>query len=528
MCIRDSDGDVLTITVDSIPTTGVLTTFDGVTITEGMTLVAGQLEGLTFTPNADLNDDNTTPGTLVLTASDGRLSDSATFTFIIYAVNDIPTEIDLSSTSMAENVAGIAVGTISSDDPDLDNTFTLSGTDADKFELSGTTLKLKDTVTADYESKDSYSIILTATDSESTTSTSKSFTITVDDAIEPETITGTVVDGYVTGSTVKLLDANGTIVATAITNTNGEYTLNAADNKGVRVVADGGTDSYTGETVTISLSASKSSKFVSAITTLIDKAGDDATTVQANLGLPAGFDPATDNPLETLGAQKINAKLINIIAVGESLLEGAGLTDGTGDELVVTQLVNSLKSAEDISSETVITEILTNSAAGTSIATRVAELASSVSTSVVNANSLVDTSADVTAIAKVQEVVLNASSGIATTVQTAAATSTGVYTSQTVADLNTSIETADIAGNQAPIDIKLSAASVAENSVGATIGTLSVPDPDAGDTATYSITGTDADSFELVGSTLKLKDSVSGDFEAKSSYSISLTATDTG
>ena len=53
----DADGDVLTITVDSIPTTGVLTTFDGVTITEGMTLVAGQLEGLTFTPNADLNDD---------------------------------------------------------------------------------------------------------------------------------------------------------------------------------------------------------------------------------------------------------------------------------------------------------------------------------------------------------------------------------------------------------------------------------------------------------------------------------------
>ena len=48
-------------------------------------------------------------------------------------------------------------------------------------------------------------------------------------------------------------------VATAITDANGNYTLNPADNKGVRVVADGGTDSYTGETITISLSASKSS-----------------------------------------------------------------------------------------------------------------------------------------------------------------------------------------------------------------------------------------------------------------------------
>ena len=162
----DADGDVLTITVDSIPTTGVLTTSDGDVITQGMTLVAGQLEGLTFTPNANLNDDNTTPGTLTLTASDGSLSDSATFTFIIYAVNDLPTSIDLTSTSMAENVAGIAVGTVSSDDGDLDNTFTISGTDADKFELSNGTLKLKDTVTADYETQTSYSIVITATDSD--------------------------------------------------------------------------------------------------------------------------------------------------------------------------------------------------------------------------------------------------------------------------------------------------------------------------------------------------------------------------
>ena len=268
---------------------------------------------------------------MILSFSSSILSDSSTFSFIMYAVNYLPNSIYLADTSIAENVAGIAVGAVSSDDGDLDNTFTISGTDADKFELSNGTLKLKDTVTADYETKTSYEIVITATDSGSTTSTSKAFTITVDDAIEPETITGTVVDGLVTGATVKLVDANGATVATAITDANGEYTLNAADNKGTRVIADGGTDSYTGEAVTISLSASKASKFVSAITTLIDIAGDDAATVQTNLGLPAGFDPATDNPLETLGAQKVNAKLINIIAVGESLLEGAGLTDGAGD-----------------------------------------------------------------------------------------------------------------------------------------------------------------------------------------------------
>ena len=78
------------------------------------------------------------------------------------------------------------------------------------------------------------------------------------------------------------------------------------------------------------------------------------------------------------------------------------------------------------------------------------------------------------------------------------------------------------------IRIFYSASSFTENSSGPTIGTLSSTDPDSGESFSYAISGTDASSFELVGSSLKLKSSVSSDFETKSTYAITITSTDSG
>lgn len=85
--------------------------------------------------------------------------------------------------------------------------------------------------------------------------------------------------------------------------------------------------------------------------------------------------------------------------------------------------------------------------------------------------------------------------------------------------------------NQAPTDIALSAASVAENqSVGTAVGTLSSTDPDAGATFTYTLvpgTGdTDNGSFTIDGDTLKT--AALFDYETKSSYSIRIRTTDQG
>ena len=85
--------------------------------------------------------------------------------------------------------------------------------------------------------------------------------------------------------------------------------------------------------------------------------------------------------------------------------------------------------------------------------------------------------------------------------------------------------------NNAPTGISLSAATVAENdAVGATIGTLSTTDADAGDTFTYErVTGTgstDNGSFTIAGN--KLQAAASFNFEAKSSYTVRVRSTDRG
>jgi VCBS repeat-containing protein len=84
-------------------------------------------------------------------------------------------------------------------------------------------------------------------------------------------------------------------------------------------------------------------------------------------------------------------------------------------------------------------------------------------------------------------------------------------------------------GNDAPINIALSANSVAENrAIGTTVGTLSTTDPDAGNTFTYTLVsgdgGDDNASFTIDGDTLKT--AASFDLETKNSYAIRLQSMD--
>ena len=67
-----------------------------------------------------------------------------------------------------------------------------------------------------------------------------------------------------------------------------------------------------------------------------------------------------------------------------------------------------------------------------------------------------------------------------------------------------------------------------ENTAGAVIGDLTTTDEDIGDSHVYTLTGADAASFEVVDSQLKLKDGVSANYEIQNSYSVIVTATDTG
>ncbi|MDC0485365.1 cadherin repeat domain-containing protein, partial [Gammaproteobacteria bacterium] len=96
---------------------------------------------------------------------------------------------------------------------------------------------------------------------------------------------------------------------------------------------------------------------------------------------------------------------------------------------------------------------------------------------------------------------------------------------------NTSVEATLIINvndlNDAPTSVSVSGnLSINENEEGASVGTLTTSDQDAGDTFSYSISGADADLFEVVDGALKLKTNVAANYEIQSTYSITITSTD--
>ena len=87
-----------------------------------------------------------------------------------------------------------------------------------------------------------------------------------------------------------------------------------------------------------------------------------------------------------------------------------------------------------------------------------------------------------------------------------------------------SVKVVDV--NEAP-DFTLSKLWVNNNEIGAVLGAININDLELHDTYTYSIAGIDAEYFDLSSDgILKLKNSVTPNFEEKSDYSISITVSD--
>jgi hypothetical protein len=85
--------------------------------------------------------------------------------------------------------------------------------------------------------------------------------------------------------------------------------------------------------------------------------------------------------------------------------------------------------------------------------------------------------------------------------------------------------------NETPSNISLSNSTVAENQPsGATVGTFSTADPDAGNTFTYTLVSgagsTDNGSFSIIGNSLRT--AAMFDYETKSSYTVRVRTTDQG
>src|SRR5207248_2797658 len=110
------------------------------------------------------------------------------FTITVTNVNEAPTALTLSNSSVAENAAGAAIGTLTVTDPDAGDTHTLAVSDS-RFEVVGSTLKLKAGVALDYEAEPTVALTVTATDAGGLSIT-RSFTITITNVNEAPTANG--------------------------------------------------------------------------------------------------------------------------------------------------------------------------------------------------------------------------------------------------------------------------------------------------------------------------------------------------
>ncbi|HEU5063737.1 MAG TPA: Ig-like domain-containing protein, partial [Solirubrobacterales bacterium] len=175
---------------DTNPDNGTKTIESVTQPTNGTVVITGGGTGLTYEPDADYCNDppGTTPDTFTYEITGGS---EATVSVKVECVNDDPTDLALSKSSLKENeLSGTEIGTFSTTDPDPGDTFTYSlvtgegDADNGSFEISGD--KLKSKASFNFEADSSYSIRVRTTDAGGKTF-EKQLTITIENANDPPT-----------------------------------------------------------------------------------------------------------------------------------------------------------------------------------------------------------------------------------------------------------------------------------------------------------------------------------------------------
>ena len=544
----DADGDSLTITVTAVPTGGTLTMADGTEVTINSTLTISQLTGLVFTPDANLNDDNTTFGTFTYTVSDGSLSDTGKVTISVTPVNDAP-ELPNPDQAIDENHADVvAMGVTDVDGDTL--TYSISGGDDQAlFEIDASTGTLSFINRPDYESpqdsdqNNTYLVEVTVSDPSGLTDT-ETFTITINDVTTHVAITNTAIDENDTGAIVGTLSA-------AIDDINATheytYTLTGDDADSFEVVdgqlklKDGVSANYEAQNsyaVTVTATDSGGLTTFKDFTITINDVNDAPTDIDiSRTSLMDNTDGAVVGTLTTTDEDTVDSHTYTVsddrfeVVDGVLRLKAGQSIDNVAEPTITLTITSTDKGDISIQKEYTLkvgTVQMTDTtfeenAEGVIIGT-LSVIDPSFSGSITYTLSgtgsenfeVVDGQLKLKDGISANYEVLNSYSVMIT------ATDDSGYTKATTY----AIEVIDV--NEIPTAIALSATAIDENSVGAIVGDLTTTDEDIGDSHTYTLTGDDADSFEVVDGQLKLKDGVSANYEAQNSYAVTVTATDSG
>jgi VCBS repeat-containing protein len=181
----DPEGGELSYSISDVAVDSGVYTASG---TYGVLVLIEATGSYTYTINNELPAVNSLGSSDIVSdefevkVGDGTNTSSAqTLTITIQGQNDAPTAPILSNSNIDENVAGDSVGEIASSDAEgQDVSYTIAdGGDGASFEINGSTLKLKSSVTADVETKSIYTVTVDAGDGSE--SSSATFTVNVSD-----------------------------------------------------------------------------------------------------------------------------------------------------------------------------------------------------------------------------------------------------------------------------------------------------------------------------------------------------------
>ncbi len=399
------------------------------------------------------------------------------------ASNTAPTFTDGASTtrSVAENTAsGQNIGSVvaATDDEGDTLTYTLSGTDASSFTLDSSSGQIKTSGTLDYETKTSYSVIVTATDPDGLSDTIN-VTINITDVNEVVNNAPVITEG------------------TSGTRTVAENTA-AGQNIGDPVSA---TDED-GDTLTYSLSGTDAASFDIDTTNgqLKTKAALDYET-KASYSVTVTVkddDNASDSISVTINITDVEETTPNNAPV---FSDGASTTRSIAENTAANMNIGSAVSATDDDGDT-----LTYSLSGTD----------SASFDIDTTNGQLKTKAAL-------DYETKASYAVTITVKDGDEASDTINVTINITDVE------EVAPANAPVFTEGESATrtVAENTAAAqNIGdAVSATDADA-DTLTYALSGTDAASFDIDTTNGQIKTKAALNYETKSSYSVVVTASD--
>ena len=451
----DADGDIPTFTITGGADAGLFS------ITAGGVLTFDTAPD--FETVADANSDGVYE--VEVTADDGNTgTDAQTILVTVTDVNEAPTLVTLSSSSIDENTdtsGGTTVGSLTTTDPDAGDTATYTingGADAALFSISGSDLILT-AGTLDFETQASYEVTVRITDSGGLTH-DQTFTITVNDLNEAPVFDSSAVTSATEDVAYSYAIATSDVDGDALTIT--APTLPAW----LTVVDNGdGTASLTGTPTNLEV-------------------GDHAVVLEVTDGSLTATQSFTITVGNVNDAPVITSPAAVSAAENQTGVATVTATDADGDIPTFTITGGADAGLFSITAGGVLT---------------------------------FDTAPDFETVAD--------------------ANSDGVYEVEVTADDgNTGTDAQTILVtvtdvNEAPTLVTLSSSSIDENtdtSGGTTVGSLTTTDPDAGDTATYTINGgADAALFSISGSDLILTAGTL-DFETQASYEVTVRITDSG